>query len=443
MRDSSVPTRGRRGTTARWMVLFLAAVTLVAACADGEADVRSIPSAGWSSYGGDAGNANFAYPDVPDDLTLSWSRPTGGPVSAPLTISGRSNIQVTSRTESGCNTFVFDSRAGRKNWCRRMATGVELNAMLVDQYDNVYVGEAGNLVAYTGGGSIRWRYPAAGVPVSLKFAGPGVLLLVTDLGQVVLINSQTGQPAAPGVSLRSDIDTSQPASGLGDCITGGPNCPIQASPAVDTAAKRFYFGFWPAKSIASEVRALRYDAVNGAVALRDAWTAQIPSGVIGTPTLSQDKKTLYVFDRLGSIYALDAATGKTRWSYFVGGYGFGTMTVSPDGVIIPTGVIGAPLQAFRDRGDKAEPLWQRTDLQTVSLSTLTRTGTAWTVVRTGQDQKLSLLEVSADDGKTQRTLELPGALGFATGVGVSADGAIATATNLGEVYFFDKPKSTN
>ena len=93
MRDRSVPTRERRGTTARWMVLVLAAVTLVAACADGEADVRSIPSAGWSSYGGDAGNANFAYPDVPDDLALSWSRPTGGPVSAPLTISGRSNVQ--------------------------------------------------------------------------------------------------------------------------------------------------------------------------------------------------------------------------------------------------------------------------------------------------------------------------------------------------------------
>ncbi|MGZ8176453.1 outer membrane protein assembly factor BamB family protein [Williamsia sp. SKLECPSW1] len=440
MRDSSVPTRARGGVAARWIVLLLAAVTLVAACADGEQDVRSIPSAGWASYGGDAGNANFAYADVPDDLALSWTRPTGGPVSAPLTISGRSNVQVTSRTESGCNTFVFDSRAGRKNWCRRMAAGVELNAILVDQYDNAYVGEAGNLVAYTGGGSIRWRFPTVGVPVSLKFAGPGVVLLVTDLGQVVLINSQTGQPAAPGVSLRSDVDASQPTFGLGDCITGGPNCAIQSSPAVDTDAKRFYLEFWPEKSIASEVRALRYDELNGSVTLRDAWTAQIPSGVIGTPTLSADKKTLYVFDRLGSIYALDAATGKTRWSYFVGGYGFGTMTVSPDGVIIPTGVIGAPLRAIRDRGDHAEPLWQRNDLQTVSLSALTKTGTAWTVVRSGKDQELSLVEVSASDGKTMRTLPMPGALGFATGVAVSASGAIATATNLGEVYFFDKPK---
>jgi outer membrane protein assembly factor BamB len=440
MRDSSVPTHGRRGVAARWAVLVLAAVTLVAACADGEADVRSIPSAGWSSYGGDAGNANFAYPEVPGDLTLSWSRPTGGPISAPITISGRSNVQVTSRTASGCNTFVFDPRAGRKNWCRRMAAGVELNAMLVDQYDNSYVGEAGNLVAYNGGGSIRWRFPTVGVPVSLKFAGPGVVLLVTDLGQIVLVNSQTGQAAAPGASLRPDLESSQPTFGLGDCITGAPNCPIQASPAVDTEAQRFYIGFWPQNSIASEVRAVRYDAVNGSVALRDAWTAQIPSGVIGTPTLSADKKTLYVFDRLGSIYALNAATGKTRWNYFIGGYGFGTMTVSPDGVIIPTGVIGAPLRAFRDQGDKAEPLWQRTDLQAVSLSTLTRAGTAWTVVRSGRDQKLSLLEVSATDGKSRRTLELPGALGFATGVAVSADGAVATATNLGEVYYFDRPR---
>nr|WP_253648027.1 PQQ-binding-like beta-propeller repeat protein [Williamsia deligens] len=425
---------------ARLLITALAAITVVTACSDGQTDVRSIPSAGWPSYGGDAGNANFAYPTVPDDLTLSWSRPTGGPVSAPVTVSGRSNVGVTSRTPNGCNTFVFDPRAGRKNFCRRMAAGVELTSLLVDQYDNVYAGEAGNLVAYNGGGSIRWRFPTIGVPVSAKFAGPGVVLVVTHLGQVLLINSQTGQLVAPGVTLRPDIDGSQPAFGLGDCVTGAPNCAVQSSPAVDTDAKRLYIGFWPQRSIASEVRALRYDEVNGTVALRDAWTAQIPSGVIGTPTLSSDKKTLYVFDRLGSIYALDAATGATRWNYFVGGYGFGTMTVSPDGVIIPTGVIGAPLRAFRDRGNHAEPLWQRTDLQSVSLSTLTRDGHAWTVVRSGSRQGLSLLEVSAKDGTSQRSLEMPGALGFATGVAVSSAGAVATATNLGEVYFFDKPK---
>ncbi|MGU3293818.1 PQQ-binding-like beta-propeller repeat protein [Williamsia sp. M5A3_1d] len=430
----------RTAAVARVAAVLAIAAVAVSSCSDGTDDVRSIPSAGWSSYGGNASNSNFAYPTSPNDLELSWTRPTGGPISAPLTISGRQNVGVTSRTDNGCNVFVLDSRAGRKNFCKRMTAGVELNSMLVDQYDNVYLGEAGLFLAYTGSGGIRWRFPTVGVPVSAKFAGPGTVLVTTTQGQVLLLDSQTGQAVAPGVSLRPDADASQPSFGLGDCVSAGPNCAIGASPAVDEQAQRFYLNFWPQGAIASEVRSLSYSEVNGDRALRDAWTTQIPSGVIGTPTLSSDRKTLYVFDRLGSVYALDAATGKRKWDYFIGGYGFGTMTVSPDGTIVPTGVIGSPLRAIRDRGDRAEAAWQRNDLQTVSLSALTSAKTLWTVVRAGDDKALKLLEVSATDGTTKRTLDLPQAVGFATGVAVSSSGRVATATNLGEVYFFDAPK---
>ena len=54
----------------------------------------------------------------------------------------------------------------------------------------------------------------------------------------------------------------------------------------------------------------------------------------------------------------------------------------------------------------------------------------------GKDS-LSLIEVSTKDGKTLRSLALPGSVGFATGVAVSASGQLAVATNIGEVYFFD------
>lgn len=38
---------------------------------------------------------------------------------------------------------------------------------------------------------------------------------------------------------------------------------------------------------------------------------------------------------------------------------------------------------------------------------------------------------------------MPGAEGFATGVAVSPSGQIATATNIGEVFFFDSKKNTD
>ena len=173
------------------------------------------------------------------------------------------------------------------------------------------------------------------------------------------------------------------------------------------------------------------------VIVRTAWQADVPSGVIGTPTLSADGATVYAFSRDGKIVALNAEDGSTRWTYDIGGHGFATMTVSPDGLIIPTGSLGAPLTLLRDRGDRAEQVWQRTDLATVSLSTLTQQQTAWTVARDPGKDSLSLVEVSTTDGATKRTLPLPNSRGFATGVSVSYAGQIATATNLGEVYFFD------
>ncbi len=73
----------------------------------------------------------------------------------------------------------------------------------------------------------------------------------------------------------------------------------------------------------------------------------------------------------------------------------------------------------------------------MSLSALTQQKTAWTVVRDAGKDTLSLVEVSTADGTTKRSLPLPNSAGFATGVSISYSGQVATATNLGEVYFFD------
>ncbi|MBT0565478.1 PQQ-binding-like beta-propeller repeat protein [Williamsia sp. CHRR-6] len=439
-RIPQLPTRpSGTGRRRRGAVLLLAGAVLATACTDGQIDVRSVAAAGWSSFGGNALNSNFAYPASPKDLTLSWSRPTGGPITAPVTISGRYNVGVTSATANGCNTFIFDPRAGRKTICRRMGAGVELDSMLTDQYDNTYLGEAGTFYSYNAGGTVRWRVPTIGLAVSAKFAAPELVLVATTQGQLMLINTQTGRRAAPDLVLRAETFPDQPKAGLGDCVTARPNCPIAASPAVDDRRERFYLNYWPQNSLASEVRALEYGTVRGTRVIRSAWTTPIAGGVIGTPTLSADRATLYVFDRIGNIHALATDTGKPRWSFAIGSYGFGTMSVSPDGLIIPTGVIGAPLTAIRDRSTKAEIAWQRNDLQIVSLSTLTSAATAWTVTRVGPEQRLELTEVSAKDGSTRRALPMPGAVGFATGVAVAPGGEIATATNLGEVYYFDRP----
>ncbi|MDL9935625.1 PQQ-binding-like beta-propeller repeat protein [Gordonia sp. ABSL1-1] len=410
---------------------------VVAACSDGHIDVRSVAGIGWTSYGGNAANSNFTGATVPDDLALSWTRPTGGPITAPLTISTRSNVGVTASTANGCNTFVLDPHSGRKNFCKRMREGVEVASMLVDQYDQPYLGEQTTILAFNAGGAIRWRAGVTGVPLSAKFAAPGVALVVSTLGQIQLIDTQTATLVAPEVKLRPDADPNDPLYGFGECLSDGPRCVVPAPAAVDPGRERFFLNVWPPGAIASQIRALGYGQVDGQRKVAELWHADVPGGVIGPATLSADGSTVYAFSRLGQLVALDAATGKTRWAYNNGGYGFGTMSVSPDGLIIPTGVIGAPLTLLRDTGDHAEQVWQRTDLATVSLSTLTASGTAWTVVRDAGKDSLSLTEVSTVDGKTLRSLPMPESVGFATGVAVSPTGQIAVATNIGEVYFYD------
>lgn len=434
----SVTRRTRSTRPAVLTVLAAAVAVVVAACSDGHIDVRSIPSAGWASYGGNAANSNFVYPDVPDDLALSWTRPTGGPVTAPLTISGQSNVGVTANTGNGCNTMVLAPSNGRMNFCKRMRPGVEVNAMLVDQFDQPYIGEETTFLAFNAGGAIRWRMPMIGVPLSAKFADPGVVLTVTTQGQILLIDSQTGEFAAPEVRLRPDADPGDPLFGFGECVTNGPRCMVPAPPAVDMTGQRFFLNVWPTEAIASQIRGFGYGkAEDGSRTIRELWQADVPGGVIGPPTLSADGATLYTFSRLGRIVALDTATGRTKWTYDNGGYGFASMTVSPDGFIIPTGVLGGPLTLLRDRGDRAEKVWQREDLAVVGLSALTDAETAWTVIRDRGRDTLSLAEVRRSDGSTLRTLPLPNSAGFTTGVAVSPSGQIATATNIGEVYFFD------
>ncbi|MDL9944073.1 PQQ-binding-like beta-propeller repeat protein [Gordonia sp. ABSL11-1] len=433
---------GGRGV-ARQVPTTLAAIlatviaVIVSACSDGHIDVRSVAGPGWSSYGGNAANSNFAYPAVPDDLALAWTRPTGGPVTAPITLSNQSNVGVTSNTASGCNVLVLDPNSGRKNFCKRMRTGIEVNALLVDQFDQPYVGEETTFLAFNAGGAIRWRLPVLGVPLSAKFAAPGQVLIATTQGQLLLVDTQTGELAAPEVRLRPDADPADPTFGFGECVTNGPRCAIPSPPAVDNQHERLFVNFWPPGAIASQVRGMDYSTADDGRTIRELWHADIPGGVVGTPTLSADGSTVYAFSRLGRIVALDATSGKTRWTYENGGYGFATMSVSPDGLIIPTGVLGAPLTLLRDAGDHAEQVWQRKDLAVVSLSTLTDQKTAWTVVRDRGRDSLSLTEVSSTDGTTKRSLPLPESGGFATGVSVSPSGQIATATNIGKVYFFD------
>ncbi len=416
--------------------LAVVSALLLSACSDGHQEVRALPAPGWAVYGGTAGNTNATPAIAPGGLKLVWTRPTGGPITAPLTLNRYGDVGVTARTPGGCNMFVFDQYSGRKTFCKRLREGAQRNALAFDQNSQPYIGEETTFLAFNVGGAVRWRMPVIGVPLSAKFAGPGQVLMSTTQGQLLLLNAQTNTFEAPEVRLREDADPDDPRFGFNDCLNGGPLCALPAPPAVDTEHERFYLDFRPQGSAGAQLLAMSYAAGPDGRALTKRWSVDVPSGMMGPATVSADGATVYAHGRDGALYAYSAEDGAQRWRHDLGGFGFATLAVSPDGLIIPTGGLGTPLTILRDRGDAVEVVAQRTDLQTVSLSTITGADSAWTVVRTGADQHLVLTEVSTADGTTKRSLAMPGATGFATGVAVSAGGNIAVATNLGEIYYF-------
>lgn len=427
---------GRTGF-AGLLSLLLAAV-LVTGCSDGSFQVQAIPAAGWPTYGGDPGNANFTPATVPDGVELAWNRSMHGTVATPLTITGNGDVGVTTGTLDGCNLFVLDNRAGRKNFCKRMRWGTSFNAPAFDQWGNPYIGEETTFLAFTGDGSIRWRMPVIGVPLSAKFAGAGRVLMVTTQGQILLLNAQNHAFEAPEVRLWPNADGGDPRAGFADCGPGGPGCAVSAPPAVDPDRDRFYLNFRPEGGDGAVLRAMSYGETDDGRVITERWSTPVPGGMAGPATVSADGQTVYAFGRDGSLRAYSAEDGAQRWSHDLGGVGFATLTASPDGILIPTGAEGSPLTILKDAGDRAEVRAKRDDLQVVSLSALTGGDAAWTVVRSGPNGPLSLTEIATADGATRRSLDLPGATGFTTGVAVSARGNVAVATHAGEVYYFSR-----
>ncbi len=422
--------RRRRGSRLLVAGVFAAVVALVAtACSDGHTDVRQNAASGWSMFGGNAANSNFSYAQAPAGLRELWNRDSGGDVTSPLSINGSGDVAVLSASPSGCNFNVFDQRAGRKNYCKRLGESAPLTTPAFDQMGQSYIGEAGTFFAFNGGGAVRWRFRTFGAPLAAKFAAPGRILVATTQGQIVLLNSQTGDLTAPEARLRADTHT-DPTVGLADCETGAPGCAISAPPALDLAAKRLFVDFFPQGARNSQVKAMTYD--DGAIT--DLWTADVGGGITGPITLSADGSTAYAFGRDGKLYALDAGTGDVRWSHDLGSRGFTSLSVAPDGTLVPTGQAGTPLTILRDKGATVEQVARRADVRTAGPGTQTAGGVLWAVTR--KAEALELTEFDAATGATKRSFPLAGATGSASGVAVSPWGSVAVASSNGTVYFF-------
>jgi outer membrane protein assembly factor BamB len=406
------------------------------------------PGKGWPSAFHDARNSATSTVTGSRHLTASWARPIGGLVDAATTVGPDGQLFVTTRADVDCVgkpgttglIFSFQMATGRKRFCYPLGPDVAGAASAVDGATNVYVGDNGGMYSFNEQGQPRWRTPVAGIPVSVQFTGDSRVLSVTQLGQVDVLDRQTGDRAVPTFQVLGDPDflkspdVPRPpdGQGIGDCATGGSQCPVANVSAVDQASGRCYVTVWRPGSPAASLVALRYADHT----IRQEWSADmLTDGSATSPALSADGKTVYVGDNSGRLIAVDTADGHTKWTQPLGFAPRGAVSVNGD-LLIPGGDEGH-LLALRDKGDSVEVAWERKDLQLRGRPVQTAGNTGYVVAPIGD--ALNLVTFDTRTGTTVASAELPGVQGPTIGTAVGDRGEVVVTARLGELFAF-KPE---
>ncbi|MGW4324288.1 outer membrane protein assembly factor BamB family protein [Nocardia sp. NPDC004573] len=419
-------------------VLAAVGALTLAGCGTDYDDITVGTGKGWTAAYHDGRNSGTTPITGSRKMGLSWQRPIGGPIAQPVTLGPDGQLFLTTRLQN-CSIFSFQMATGRKRFCNALGPSAISAPSAVDGMTNVYVGDDSRVISFNYLGQPRWATPVAGTPVSVQFTGDGKLLTISQSGQVDVLSRQTGERSVPTLQLLGEpnflvnagLGWPDAGQGLDDCATGGPQCPVANISPIDAGSGSFYVTLWQPGRPAAAVIALRY---TGDKVVRE-WSAELLLGGSSTsPALSADGGTLYVGDNNNRLIALDTADGRTKWVHRLDWTPRGGISVSDDGLIVPSGEDGY-LLALRDKGDTAETAWERKDLALRGSAAQTMGDTGYVTAAIGDG--LNLVTFDTRTGSTIDSDVLPGAKGTTTGTSIGAKGEVVVATRIGEIFAFE------
>lgn len=412
---------------------LLAGIT--AACGGTDTWVDAAPALGWSAQYGDAANSSYTSRAGAADLESAWTRSVKGELGAAVALGSGGYLAANAQTAAGCSLMVWENNNnGRQRWCTRLVQGGDFASPLFDGFDNVYIGQPGAIVSFPPTQWIRWRQQVIGMPLTPRLLGSGQLLVTTHLGQVLVFDAHRGTVVGNPIDLVEGVDPTDAQRGLGDCAPARPRCPIAAAPAFSAASGMIVLGLWQPGAPAATLVGLRYRAGQTPLLTRE-WTSDaVADGVLASPVLSADGNTVYVNGRDRKLWALNAADGTPKWSQPLDFLAQTPPSLTPEGVLIAGGGPGAELLGIKDDGDRAEVLWRRGDVETLSTASLAGDDLGYTVARDGDG--LALIVFDPHEGKTLNSYPLPRAEGFPVGVSLGPDRSVVAATSAGQVYSF-------
>lgn len=438
---------GQPGKLVRRAAAVAALMVLVAGCSHPPPDPSPGPASpyapSWSAVHADAANTDHSPVAGAADLTLAWQRSFEGSITiGPLrwtinlgpTIDPDGRLYLTSSV-TGCHLQAIDGATGETSWCSpEVDLFAVVSSTLIDREGRLFVADGEAMHAFDRDGDVLWETPIVGVPLSAQFTPEGHLIFVTHVGNVQVLERATGAAVVPTVELIPGA-TWDPATGMMACARGTEACPSANTLAVDLDTGRFFFTFWEPGSDEAGVRAMRYTE-DPEPAITPLWTADsLPGGSASSPVLSADGSRVYVNDNVDSVHALDAATGDTVWSFPIGFASGGSASLSPDGLLMPSGGGQSPALALRDTGEAAELAWRRDDLLNRGVATQAAGDKAYVTAGVGQFRN-DLVVVDTTTGAELDRESIPGTSVFTVGTTVGPDGTVYVPTINGGLYAY-------
>jgi outer membrane protein assembly factor BamB len=255
------------------------------------------------------------YAIAKDTGRVRWKRKLGF-LAAASPAYGDDKVYVTllqrgPHTRAG-RAIALRASDGKILWNRLLPSRSESSPLL--DGDNLYFGSENGTVysLRTADGSVRWKFKAQGAVKSALALSAGKLYFGDYSGRVYALWEDSGKPAW--------VKTT---NGARFGLSSGQ---FYSTPAV--AFGRIYLGN-------TDGNVYSYATDNGAL----AWRRHTDGYVYASPALAQvpgGAPTVYIGSYSGTFYALDARSGRVRWSFDAHGKISGAATVAGDIVYLST-----------------------------------------------------------------------------------------------------------
>lgn len=438
--------------------LLGAVVLATAGCDDGSDAVPAMPTGcaydldrwpvhptgcyetnGWPTIHGDARNSDTSPAPGFTHLEALWTRALAGNIAAAATIDSEGQVYVTTTGDSsddGCHLFAIDLATGADRWCSSQVNEWAVgSSVLIDIEGNLFVGDDEAMHSFDRDGNLRWETPTVGAAISAQFLLNGHLIFVTHIGQVMVLDRNSGQLVVPVYEMLPG-QTYLPGTGLRDCLFGGPTCPSANTLSVDLASGRFFNTLRQPGAPAAALQGLQYHYETNHIS--PLWSNDtLGGGTASSPVISADGARLYVNDNEGNYHALDAATGNSIWTVDIGFAAGGSASVNAAGRSLPAGSADSRLLAVQDNGATGSILWSNEALVNLGIPVQVANDIVYAFVRQpGTALGVDFVSVNGSTGVVNHRITLSPSPIFTLGTSVAADGTVLVVGLTGVVSAF-------